>query len=53
MLAENAYELLAPANDRETGIAAVNCGADAAYVGARRHFERHFRVAESHLWGVR
>lgn len=27
-------ELLAPARDLETGIAAVNCGADAVYIGA-------------------
>ena len=29
-------ELLAPAKDLETGIAAFNCGADAVYVGAAR-----------------
>jgi putative protease len=29
-------ELLAPAKDLETGIAAINCGADAVYVGAAR-----------------
>ena len=27
-------ELLAPARNRETGIAAINCGADAVYIGA-------------------
>ena len=27
-------ELLAPARDIETGIAAINCGADAVYIGA-------------------
>lgn len=29
-------ELLAPARDLETGIAAINCGADAVYIGAAR-----------------
>ncbi len=29
-------ELLAPARDRETGQAAINCGADAVYIGAPR-----------------
>jgi collagenase-like PrtC family protease len=29
-------ELLAPAKDLETGIAAINCGADALYIGASR-----------------
>lgn len=29
-------ELLAPARDLETGIAAINCGADAVYLGAAR-----------------
>ncbi len=29
-------ELLAPARDLETGMAAVNCGADAVYIGAER-----------------
>ena len=29
-------ELLAPAKDLETGIAAINCGADAVYIGATR-----------------
>jgi collagenase-like PrtC family protease len=32
----NAIELLAPAKDLETGIAALHCGADAVYVGASR-----------------
>ncbi len=32
----SAVELLAPAKDLETGIAAINCGADAVYVGAAR-----------------
>ncbi|MDT8317757.1 MAG: hypothetical protein RQ824_07180, partial [bacterium] len=27
-------ELLAPAKDLETGVAAINCGADAVYIGA-------------------
>ena len=27
-------ELLAPAKDKETAIAAINCGADAVYIGA-------------------
>ena len=29
-------ELLSPAKDLETGIAAINCGADAIYIGANR-----------------
>ncbi len=29
-------ELLSPAKDLETGIAAINCGADAVYIGAAR-----------------
>ena len=29
-------ELLAPARDLETGLAAINCGADAVYIGAAR-----------------
>ena len=29
-------ELLAPAKDLETGMAAINCGADAVYLGASR-----------------
>jgi putative protease len=29
-------ELLSPARDLETGVAAVNCGADAVYIGAAR-----------------
>jgi putative protease len=29
-------ELLAPARDRATGIAAINCGADAVYIGAEQ-----------------
>jgi putative protease len=29
-------ELLAPAKDLETGLAAINCGADAVYIGAAR-----------------
>ncbi|PKO00455.1 MAG: collagenase-like protease [Chloroflexi bacterium HGW-Chloroflexi-4] len=29
-------ELLAPAKDLDTGIAAINCGADAVYIGATR-----------------
>jgi len=32
----NLLELLAPARDLETGIAAINCGADAVYIGAAR-----------------
>jgi collagenase-like PrtC family protease len=31
-----AIELLAPARDADIGIAAVNCGADAVYIGAER-----------------
>ena len=30
----NRVELLAPAKNRQTGIAAINCGADAVYIGA-------------------
>jgi 23S rRNA 5-hydroxycytidine C2501 synthase len=33
-------ELLAPAKDLETGIAAIDCGADAVYVGATRFSAR-------------
>jgi putative protease len=33
-------ELLAPAKDLETGIAAIDCGADAVYVGASRFSAR-------------
>ena len=33
-LAVSTIELLAPAKDLETGIAAINCGADAVYIGA-------------------
>src|SRR5512143_3931971 len=29
-------ELLAPAKDLETGMAAINCGADAVYIGAAK-----------------
>lgn len=36
MEAKTALELLAPAKDAETGIAAVNFGADAVYIGAPR-----------------
>jgi collagenase-like PrtC family protease len=36
-------ELLAPAKDLETGIAAINCGADAVYVGAERFGAREAR----------
>ncbi len=32
----NRIELLAPAKDLETGMAAINCGADAIYLGAAR-----------------
>jgi 23S rRNA 5-hydroxycytidine C2501 synthase len=32
----NLVELLSPARDLETGIAAINCGADAVYIGAAR-----------------
>ena len=32
---KNKIELLAPAQNLESGIAAINCGADAIYVGAR------------------
>jgi len=31
-----ALELLSPAKDLETGLAAINCGADAVYIGASR-----------------
>ena len=33
-------ELLAPARNRETGIAAINCGADAVYIGAENFSAR-------------
>lgn len=33
---ENKIELLSPAKDLETGLAAINCGADAVYIGAAR-----------------
>jgi len=36
----SAVELLAPAKDLETGIAAIDCGADAVYVGASRFSAR-------------
>ena len=36
----NAVELLAPAKDLPTGIAAIDCGADAVYVGASRFSAR-------------
>ncbi len=32
----NPIELLAPAKDADTGIAAINCGADAVYIGAKK-----------------
>ena len=35
-LAVSTIELLAPAKDLELGIAAINCGADAVYIGAER-----------------
>jgi collagenase-like PrtC family protease len=38
--AVSAVELLAPAKDLETGIAAIDCGADAVYVGAGRFSAR-------------
>ena len=34
-------ELLAPAKDLETGIAAINYGADAVYIGAKAFGARH------------
>ncbi|MBU2574485.1 MAG: U32 family peptidase, partial [Elusimicrobia bacterium] len=36
-----AVELLAPARDLETGKEAVNCGADAVYIGAEEFSARH------------
>ena len=36
MESRTAIELLSPARDANTGIAAVNCGADAVYIAARR-----------------
>ena len=39
-MASNKLELLAPAKDLETGIAAVNHGADAVYIGARQFSAR-------------
>ena len=32
----NPIELLSPAKDLETGLAAINCGADAVYIGASK-----------------
>jgi 23S rRNA 5-hydroxycytidine C2501 synthase len=32
----DSVELLAPARDLETGQTAINCGADAVYIGAAR-----------------
>lgn len=37
----NITELLAPAKDLETGIAAINSGADAVYIGAQSFGARH------------
>ncbi len=37
----NTVELLAPAKDLETGIAAIDCGADAVYIGASSFGARH------------
>ena len=34
-------ELLAPAKDKETAIEAINCGADAVYIGASSFGARH------------
>jgi collagenase-like PrtC family protease len=42
----SSVELLAPAKDLETGIAAINCGADAVYVGAP-HFGAREAAANS------
>ena len=37
-------ELLAPAKDKETAIEAINCGADAVYIGASRFGARQNAV---------
>ena len=37
---QKTIELLAPAKDKEIGITAVNCGADAVYIGADRYGAR-------------
>ena len=34
-------ELLAPAKDYETAVDAINCGADAVYIGAGKFGARH------------
>ena len=34
-------ELLAPAKDKETAFAAIDCGADAIYIGASDFGARH------------
>ena len=44
-----APELLAPAKDLESGIAAINCGADAVYVGAARFGARE---AAANRWRI-
>lgn len=56
-------ELLAPAKDFDTAVDAINCGADAVYIGAGKFGARHSatnsvkdiaRVAEyAHLFGVK
>ena len=38
---EKTVELLAPAKNLETGIAAIDCGADAVYIGASSFGARH------------
>ncbi|HQK37858.1 MAG TPA: U32 family peptidase [Bacteroidales bacterium] len=43
-----AIELLSPARDADTGIAAVNCGADAVYIAARRFGARKGAGNELH-----
>ena len=56
-------ELLAPAKDYETGIAAINHGADAVYIGAAQFGARHAAgnsvddiarlVDYAHIFGVK
>ncbi len=44
----NQIELLSPAKDLECGIAAINCGADAVYIGARK-FGARSAASNDHL----
>lgn len=40
-MSRNVIELLAPARDYATGMAAIDCGADAVYIGAPAFGARH------------